>query len=146
MAPTTVIHRFVELALDDATKHNLAVDCAGDTLTYAQLLALASKLSHDSDVIPSPQQKKNINITERKQRPVVAIISENHPYTLCLILAVWLAGGVAASLDVHAPEVLLRGMLQAVKPHVVVFPERNEVLNKVFKGTCDSQPSLLSRC
>lgn len=117
----TVIHRFVELALGAETAHNVAVDCAGDTFTYIQLLTLASNLAHE--VIPSAPEN-----------PVVAIISENHPYTLALILATWLAGGAVASLDVHAPEILLRGMLQAVKPNLVVFPDNAELTHKVCQG------------
>ena len=114
----TVIHRLVELALGAGTCLNTAVDCAGDTLTYVQLLALASALT--PQVIPTA-------VLGQKKKPVVAIISENHPYTLAIILSTWLAGGVVASLDVHAPEPLLRGMLEAVNPNVVVHQEGVEL-------------------
>lgn len=119
----TVIHRFVELALGADTALHSAVDCAGDTLNYVQLLALASALARE--VVPESDTQK---------KPIVAIISENHPYTLAIILATWLVGGVVASLDVHAPEPLLRGMLDTVKPGVVIFPEGVELPGKICKG------------
>ena len=41
---------------------------------------------------------------------------------LTIILATWLAG-VVASLGVHAPESLLRGMLEVVKLTIVILME-----------------------
>ena len=120
--PPTVIHRFVELALAADTAQTPAVDCAGDTLTYSKLLALASSLS--LELAPGAEER----------RPVIAIISKNHPYTLSIIIAAWLIGAIAAPLDAHAPEPLLRGMLEVVAPSIVVLPEGVELSHRICKG------------
>nr|WGJ61594.1 polyketide synthase 1 [Sanghuangporus sanghuang] len=109
----TVIRRFVQVASASETADVQVIDCCGDTLTYAQLLALASGIA----------SKLRSSFGEK---PIVSIVSDNNPYVLAVILATWLIGGVAAPLDFHAPEALLKGMLDGIRPHCVVLPDSSE--------------------
>ena len=69
-----------------------------------------------------------------RPKPIVSIVSDNNPYVLAVILATWLLGGVAAPLDFHAPEALLKGMLEGIRPHCVILPESSEGNVKLIKG------------
>ncbi|THH06897.1 hypothetical protein EW145_g3760, partial [Phellinidium pouzarii] len=109
--------------------HLQAVDCAGDILSYPQLVTLAYAISQELCAYASPQATNG----NTNAKFVVAIVSENHPYALATILGAWLAGGVAAPLDAHAPDALLRGMLAGVHPSVVVLPETAEAAVRIVK-------------
>lgn len=118
----TVIHRFIHVATAPETADEQVIDCCGDMLTYAQLLGLATGIAAD--------------LREKfGEKPVVSIVSDNNPYVLAVILAVWLLGGVAAPLDFHAPEGLLRGMLEGVKPNCVILPSTSEGNVKLVEGS-----------
>lgn len=117
----TVIHRFVEVATAPDTADAQVIDCCGDTLTYAQLLAIARGISKELR-------------SKFGEKPVVSIVSDNNPYVLAVILAVWLLGGVAAPLDFHAPEALLKGMLEGIRPSCVILPETSEGNVKLVTG------------
>ncbi|KAH8110239.1 hypothetical protein DFH11DRAFT_1514493 [Phellopilus nigrolimitatus] len=109
----TIIYKFVEAATARGTAGAQSIECCGDSLTYGQLLSLALKIAEDLRL-------------RFGEKPTVAFVSENHPYVLAVILATWLLGGVAAPLDYHAPEALLRGMLEGIRPACVVLPETAE--------------------
>ena len=117
----TVIHRFVQVATASDTADAQVIDCCGDTLTYAQLLAIAGGISKELR-------------SKFGDKLVVSIVSDNNPYVLAVILAVWLLGGVAAPLDFHAPEALLKGMLEGIRPSCVVLPETSEGNVKLVSG------------
>ncbi|KAI5117731.1 hypothetical protein M0805_002076 [Coniferiporia weirii] len=126
----TAIHRLIELAADPNTARLPVIECAGDTLSYAQLLTLAAALARELRAYTTRLANSSKNV-----KLVVAIVSENHPYVLATILGAWLAGGTAATLDAHAPDALLRGMLSGVQPSVVVLPETAESAIRVAKET-----------
>nr|AKE48477.1 putative water-soluble melanin synthase [Inonotus obliquus] len=109
----TVIRRFVQVASSPEYNGAQVMDCCGDSLTYAQLLSLASGIA--------AQLREKFG-----EKPVVSIVSDNNPYVLSVILATWLLGGIAAPLDFHAPEAILRGMLEGIRPDCVVLPETSE--------------------
>ncbi|THH03281.1 hypothetical protein EW145_g6382 [Phellinidium pouzarii] len=110
----TFIHKFIEVSTAADTSLFPSIECCGDVLSYRQLLLLSHQLAE--------RFRRQFG-----KKPTIAIVSENHPYIIAVILATWLLGGVAAPLDVHAPESLLRGMLEGVKPACVVLPETSEV-------------------
>lgn len=118
----TIIYKFVEAATARGTAGAQSIECCGDSLTYGQLLSLALKISEDLRL-------------RFGEKPTVAFVSENHPYVLAVILATWLLGGVAAPLDYHAPEALLRGMLEGIRPACVVLPETAEGNVALIKGS-----------
>ena len=117
----TVIDRFIQLASSPETSDFKAIDCCGDELTYAQFLVVVHGIAHEL-------------LDKFGPRPTVAIVSENTPYTLATILATWLLGGVPAPLDVHAPESLLKGMLNGVRPTCVVLPDTATGSIKLVEG------------
>lgn len=88
-----------------------AVECALDTLTYAQLWFISRGLTDELQ-----GQYGSL------EGHVVAVIGENHPYILALILGVWAVGGTVAVLDAHAPKALMEGMLTIVAARCVVLP------------------------
>ena len=117
----TVIHRFIHNATASESADDQVLDCCGDTLTYAKFLDIAVGIA--------------VELREKfGERPIVSIISDNNPYVLAVILAVWLLGGVASPLDFHAPEALLKGMLQGVQPSCVILPSTSEGNVKLVKG------------
>lgn len=106
----TAIHRLIQVATAADYSSEQSIDCCGDVLTYGQLLALVEVFAAELH-------------SKFGDRPVVSFVSENHPYVLISILATWLLGGVIAPLDYHAPEALLRGMLEGVHPTCVILPD-----------------------
>ena len=119
----TVIRRFIQVASAPENADAQVIDCCGDSLTYVQLLSLASGIA--------TQLREKFG-----EKPVVSIVSDNNPYVLSVILATWLLGGIAAPLDFHAPEALLRGMLEGIRPNCVILPETSEGNIKLLAGMC----------
>ena len=118
----TAIHRFIQVATAADYSSEQSIDCCGDVLTYGQLLALVEKFAAELH-------------SKFGDRPVVSFVSENNPYVLISILATWLLGGVIAPLDYHAPEALLRGMLEGVHPTCVILPDTAVGNIAIVKGT-----------
>ncbi|KAI5117734.1 hypothetical protein M0805_002079 [Coniferiporia weirii] len=111
---STLVHRLIDVSTSVETSSAASIECCGDVLSYRQLLILSCKLAESLH-------------HQFGEKPTVAIISENHPYVLAVIIATWILGGTAAPLDHHAPELLLRGMLQGVQPTCIVLPEDSTV-------------------
>lgn len=110
---STLLDVFYTLATNPSSSSSNAVECAQDALTHAQLWSVSNIMA--------------VDLVNRYGRgPVVAIISENHPYTLAMILGVWMTGGVVAPFDAHAPETLMEGMLAKIEPDCVVLPATDE--------------------
>lgn len=66
--------------------------------------------------------------------PTVAIISENHPYVLALMLGVWKIGGIVSPLDWNAPSELMREMLRNIDPTCVVFSSEDASAKRIVSG------------
>ncbi|KAF7970690.1 hypothetical protein HWV62_23296 [Athelia sp. TMB] len=117
-----------------------AVECALDTLTYAQLWFISRGLTDELQ-----GQYGSL------EGHVVAVIGENHPYILALILGVWAVGGTVAVLDAHAPKALMEGMLTIVAARCVVLPSTDlanaEVVQsmQIFQPETSTIPALLAR-
>jgi acyl-CoA synthetase (AMP-forming)/AMP-acid ligase II len=104
----TLLDLFLGLATSSNFIDKDAVSCAGETWTYGDLNTISSGLAKTLG------QRYGL-------RPTVALISENHPYVLALLLAIWKLGGIVAPLDRHAPSNLMEGMLRNVAPTFVAL-------------------------
>ncbi|RDB30961.1 hypothetical protein Hypma_000136 [Hypsizygus marmoreus] len=102
---------FLDLFFDLCSRPNSAekdiVSCAGETWTYGDLHVISASVASTIGNQYGP-------------RPTVALISENHPYVIVLLLAVWKLGGIVAPLDCHAPADLMEAMLQNIAPSFIV--------------------------
>lgn len=98
-----------------------AVRCGTETWTHQDLDHISTGLA------------KQIGY-EYGLRPTVAVISDNHPYTLALMFAVWKLGGIFAPLDPNTPESLLRGMLTNIGATLVVLPSDASGILQMIKG------------
>lgn len=113
---------FNDTALQPDSSEWHVLECAQDALTYRQLWLISNRLS--------------IDLYETYgARPTVAIVSENHPYTLALMLAIWKIGGIVAPLDTHAPAALMQGMLAKIAPDCVVMPVTDKSTRKIVNGS-----------
>ena len=69
-------------------------------------------------------------------KPAVAVVSENHPYVLGIILATKL-GGIVAPLDYNVPQDIMERMLSNIGPTVVAVPSSHGNVQKIVKrSTC----------
>jgi len=117
----SLIEVFTAVATDPTSASWDVVECAHHTWTYRQLDIISTGLAIDLHNAYGP-------------RPTVAFLSENHPYMLALMLATWKLGGIIAPYDPHAPEPLLKGMMEKVSPACIVTPSTNTVGRKIAQG------------
>ena len=104
----TFLELFLNLATSPDSIDRDAVSCAGETWTYGDLNTISSGLAKTLG------QRYGL-------RPTAALISENHPYVLAFVLAIWKLGGIVAPLDRNAPSNLMEGMLRNVAPTFVAL-------------------------
>ncbi|TFK38562.1 hypothetical protein BDQ12DRAFT_683838 [Crucibulum laeve] len=97
------------------------VECADERWTYGELDTISTGLAIELHA-------------KYGLRPVVAIIAENHPYTLATIFAVWKLCGVVAPLDYHAPSELLKQMLLNIEPACVVVLSTDTAIQDLVKS------------
>lgn len=103
----TLLHTFRQLVSDPTTSSYDILECGSDRITYHQFGKVVDRLTQ--------------NLHGRfSDKPVVAIVAANCPYTLALIFATWSIGGIVAPLDIRTPQTLLLGMLEKIQPNVVV--------------------------
>src|SRR5271155_1007061 len=81
-------------------EHN-GLECGDESWTYGNLDAISTRLAFDLHQKYGP-------------KPIVAIISENHPYVLATLFATWKLSGVFAPLNFHVPRNILERMLQNI--------------------------------
>lgn len=117
----TLLELFLGLATSPDLIDSDVISCAGETWTYRDLNTISSGLASTLG-------------QQYGQRPTVALISENHPYVLALLLAVWKLGGIVAPLDHHAPANLMAGMLCNVTPTFAVLFSSDVHNLKVVQG------------
>ena len=118
----SLLGTFVGLASDPDTAKNVVLKCGKEKWTYSELHAISSGIALDLG------RKYGL-------RPVVAVVSENHPYILAITLAVWKLGGIIAPLDHHAPPNLMEGMLRNIRPICVVCPSSDKATQSLAKGS-----------
>ncbi|TDL21930.1 ketoacyl-synt-domain-containing protein [Rickenella mellea] len=116
----TLLDEFVRLATSAQTSDLHALECDKDFMTYSQLYRVVQATADEFRIKWGP-------------RPTVAVCSENHPQFLTIILSVWMLGGVVAPMDYHAPDVLLRGMLEIIKPSRLVVPSTHSTAIDIAK-------------
>lgn len=98
-----------------------AVECGEERWTYGELDVVSTGIALD------------IHKTY-DSKPIVAIVSENHPYILAMILATWKLGGIVAPLDHNVPRDIMERMLVDIKPTFVLVPSNQLHIHKVIKG------------
>jgi len=98
-----------------------AVECGEERWTYGEL-----------DIISSGLALEMHKTYGRK--PVVVIVSENHPYTLAMVLGTWKLGGIVAPLDHNIPRDIMERMLLDIKPTFVLVPSNQLHVQKVITG------------
>lgn len=123
----TLIDAFLTLATDPTTSSNNVVVCGQSSWSYEELHTVSSAIA------------SGIKNRYGEGRPTVAVICENHPYTLALFIAVWKLGGIVAPLDHHAPPQLMEAMLQNVAPRYVACMKDDLVNTKIAQGKWRAQ-------
>jgi non-ribosomal peptide synthetase component F len=99
-----------------------AVECGEERWTYGELDVISTGLAVEMH-------------RSYGRKPVVAIVSENHPYTLATVLATWKLGGVVAPLDSNVPRDIMESMLLDIKPTFVLVPSNQIRVQKVITGS-----------
>ena len=116
----TLLDTFVSIASSDGIERNV-LECGDESWTYGDLDAISTGLALEL------HQKYGLN-------PVVAVISENHPYVLATLFATWKLGGVFAPLDYHVPREILERMLHNIAPTCVLVPSTEPLIQNIVKG------------
>jgi acyl-CoA synthetase (AMP-forming)/AMP-acid ligase II len=114
----TLLDVSVSIARSDGIEHNI--------LKWRQILDLWRHRRH-------LYRTRSRTSSKYGPKPVVAIISENHPYVLAILFATWKLGGVFAPLDYQE---ILERMLHNIAPICVLAPSTRTqpVLQKILKG------------
>ncbi|KAF4622433.1 hypothetical protein D9613_009459 [Agrocybe pediades] len=113
----TLLGAFIHVAHSDQASIN-AIECGDESWTYSALDAISTSLALDLN--------KRFGF-----KPLVAIVSENHPYVLATILAVWKLGGIVAPLDHNIPREIMERMLVNIKPTLVIAPTSQANVQKL---------------
>ena len=117
----TLLDSFLHTARNFETVENLAVECGYEKWSYGDLDVISTGLA--------------IEIMETYGlKPTISIVSENHPYTLAVMLATWKLGGIYAPLDHHAPQELLQHMIINIAPTLVVASSSDEPIKQLLLG------------
>uniref|UniRef100_A0A3G9K3K9 Hispidin synthase n=1 Tax=Neonothopanus nambi TaxID=71958 RepID=HIPS_NEONM len=119
--PSTLLDVFLDTARNLDTALRNVLECGEHRWSYRELDTVSSALAQ--------HLRYTVGLS-----PTVAVISENHPYILALMLAVWKLGGTFAPIDVHSPAELVAGMLNIVSPSCLVIPS-SDVTNQTL--ACD---------
>ncbi|KDR66936.1 hypothetical protein GALMADRAFT_232327 [Galerina marginata CBS 339.88] len=109
---TTLLNAFINIARSSDVDRN-AVECGDEHWSYGELDTVSTGLALDMHQKYGP-------------KPVVAIISENHPYVLATILATWKLGGIVAPLDRNVPRDIMQRMLLNIGPTCVLIPSTEQ--------------------
>jgi len=117
----TFLNAFVGIARSAHIDLNV-VECGDEQWTYGDLDIISTGLALEL------HQKYG-------SHPVVAIVSENHPYVLATILATWKLGGIVAPLDHNVPKDIMERMLSNIRPTTVVVPSSQVNVQKIVNGT-----------
>jgi len=121
----TLLGAFINVARSSNAIHH-AVECGDESWTYGALDAVSTALALDL--------YKNFGV-----KPIVAIVSENHPYVLANILAIWKLGGIVAPLDHNVPRDIMERMLLNIGPTAMMVPSSQVEVQKLAKGSLDPQ-------
>ncbi|KAJ3503195.1 hypothetical protein NLJ89_g8542 [Agrocybe chaxingu] len=115
----TLLDAFISFARNPSTIEDYVLECNSEQWTYGDLDCISTGLAL------SLHERYGLN-------PVVAVLSENHPYVLATLLAVWKLGGIFAPFDCHAPLEMVRKMLENTQPTFVLVPDAEEGLKALI--------------
>ncbi|KAF6747506.1 hypothetical protein DFP72DRAFT_1075176 [Ephemerocybe angulata] len=114
----TLFDIFLKLARSPETKNLDALECNEERWTYADVDSISTCLATEI--------QKAYGL-----RPTIAVVSENHPYFLAIILATWKLGGIVAPIDYHTPKDILTSMLLDIRPTCVLVPESEVATRRI---------------
>lgn len=117
----TLLEIFLNVSSSPDGLERDVVKCAEETWTYGDLHTISSGIAVDI-------------AHQYGWRPTVAVVCENHPYVIVLLLAVWKLGGIVAPLDHHAPPELMEAMLRNVAPACVAIPSSDQVTKNIVES------------
>ncbi|CAA7264466.1 unnamed protein product [Cyclocybe aegerita] len=115
----TLLDAFISFARNPSTIEDCVLECNSEQWTYGDLDCISTGLAL------SLHERYGLN-------PVVAVLSENHPYVLATLLAVWKLGGIFAPFDCHAPLEMVRKMLENIQPTSVLVADDDEALKALI--------------
>lgn len=118
-AASTILEVFEVLGRSDVDLD--AVECGEERWTYAELDTISTGLALEMHKTYAA-------------KPIAAIVSENHPYILAMMLATWKLGGIVAPLDHNIPRDIMERMLLDIKPTFVLVPSNQLNVRKVIEG------------
>ncbi|KAF9557920.1 ketoacyl-synt-domain-containing protein [Agrocybe pediades] len=117
---STLLELFLLISRNPSTAENTVLQCGQEQWTYGDLDCISSGLA--------------LELYEKHgSGPTVAVISENHPFILAILLATWKLGGSFAPFDCHAPLDMVKQMLINVEATVAVIPENEKALNEALR-------------
>ncbi|KAF9473131.1 ketoacyl-synt-domain-containing protein [Pholiota conissans] len=116
----TLLNAFVSIARSGDIDRT-AVECGKDCWTYGDLDVVSTGLALDI-------------YKKYGAKPTVAIVSENHPYVLAMLLATWKLGGIVAPMDHNVPKDIMERMLSNIGPTCVLVPSTERVVQSIFQG------------
>jgi acyl-coenzyme A synthetase/AMP-(fatty) acid ligase len=116
----TLLNAFVSIA-HSVDVERVAVECGQAQWTYGELDAVSSGLARDM-------------YKAYGAKPTVAIVCENHPYTLAMLFATWKLGGIVAPLDHNVPKDIMERMLTNIGPTCVLVPSTERVTQSIIEG------------
>lgn len=117
----TVLDVFLSVARNPSTVEDPVLECGSEQWTYGDLDSISSGLALDL------HEKYGLH-------PTVAVISENHPYILAILLATWKLGGIFAPFDCHSPLEMVEKMLKNTEATCAVVPDSEEGLNGLLNS------------
>ncbi|KAF8196523.1 hypothetical protein BJ912DRAFT_112548 [Pholiota molesta] len=116
----TLLNAFVSIA-HSVDVERVAVECGQAQWTYGELDVVSSGLARDM-------------YKAYGAKPTVAIVCENHPYTLAMLFAIWKLGGIVAPLDHNVPKDIMERMLTNIGPTCVLVPSTERVTQSIIEG------------
>lgn len=119
-AKKTLLAAFIAVARSSDVDRNV-VECGQEHWTYGDLDTVSSGLAIEMHQKYGP-------------KPVVAIVSENHPYVFATILATWKLGGIVAPLDSNVPRDIMERMLLNIGPTFALVPSEHGNIQTIIKG------------
>ncbi|KDR66938.1 hypothetical protein GALMADRAFT_232329 [Galerina marginata CBS 339.88] len=112
---------FLSVARNSITTEDPVLECGSEQWTYGDLDSISSGIALKL------YDKYGLN-------PTVAVVSENHPYMLAILLATWKLGGIFAPLDPHSPLETVKKMLENVAATFAVIPDNEEGLKELLQS------------
>lgn len=117
----TLLGTFLSVSRNPSSIENPVLECGSEQWTYGDLDSISSGLA--------------LQLYEKYgSKPTVAVISENHPYMLAILLATWKLSGIFVPMDPHAPLPMVKQMLLNVEATCAVIPEREKGLADLLQG------------